>query len=88
VTILRPIVQLGMNSWLDLRPLEIPDEWVHPLQLTRGIGDGLRPNSALFEFPRERQLIQTVLLVDTNALVSNTCPINVYRQQWTAIRTA
>ena len=24
VTILRPTVQLGMNSWLDLRPLEIP----------------------------------------------------------------
>jgi hypothetical protein len=63
VTILRPIVQLGMNSWLDLRPLEIPDECVHPLQLTRGIGDGLRPNSALsrrkqgFESPRERHKI-------------------------------
>ena len=24
VTILRPTKQLGMNSWLDLRPLEIP----------------------------------------------------------------
>ena len=63
VTILRPIVQLGMNSWLDLRPLEIPDECVHPLQLTRGIGDDLRPNSALSrrkqgESPRERQLFQ------------------------------
>ena len=62
MTTLRPIVQLGTNSWLDLRPLEIPDEWVHPLQLTRGIGGGLRPNSALsrrkqgFESPRERHV--------------------------------
>ena len=38
----RPIVQLGMNPWLDFG-LGDPDEWVHPLQLPRGIGDSLRP---------------------------------------------
>ena len=35
VTILRPIVQLGMNSWLDFG-LWRSHEWVHPLQLPRG----------------------------------------------------
>ena len=43
VTILRPTVQLGMNSWLDFGLWRIPTSRVHPLQLPRGIGDGLRP---------------------------------------------
>src|SRR6266498_2462072 len=37
VTILRPIVQLGMNSWLDFGSRRVGS------QLPRGIGDGLRP---------------------------------------------
>jgi hypothetical protein len=41
VTILRPIVQSALNSWLDSASGD-PDEWVHPLQLPGGIGDGLR----------------------------------------------
>jgi hypothetical protein len=77
VTILRPIVQLGMNSWLDF------GLW----RFRRGIGDGLRPiapshgenrgSSPLGSANKIKDLLQD------RRLVSNSCPINVYGQAWT-----
>jgi hypothetical protein len=86
VTILRPTVQLGMNSWLDFglwRSRRVGS----PTTVAEGYRRRPEANSALsrrkqgFESLASANEIKT-LLQDCR-LVSNSCPINVYGQAWT-----